>query len=117
MGTPKGPVSPEADKHAKPCGPMVEFYFAASGQYRKGERIPVSVNGHRYTAVVGQKNTLPSEVVEVLQEAKSRTLVPKVDEYDPSKRGVPRKEEDFFNVKKDYVYQSDFDIEILNIHD
>jgi hypothetical protein len=113
----KGPLCAPEKKHEKPSGPIVEFYFAASGQYRKGERIPVSVNGHRYVAVVGQKNSLPSEVVEVLQEAKSRTLVPDVSEYDPAKRGMPRKEEDFFNPKKEYTYQSDFDLEILNIRD
>lgn len=117
MGQPKGPVCDPSKKHQRPEGPEVDFYLGANAQYKKGERVPVVINGHRYNVVVGAKNTMPSEVVEVLQEAKSRTQVPDLASYDPSRRGVPRKEEEFFNPKQDYVYQSDFDVEILNIRD
>lgn len=117
MGTPKGPVCEPSKKHGRPEGPEVEFYLGANSQYKKGERIPVKVNGHRYLVTVGAKNSMPSEVVEVLQEAKSHTLVPDLDRYDPSRRGVPRKEEEFGNVQRKVSEQSDFDIEILNIRD
>lgn len=94
---------------------MTEFYLAANGQYKKGERIPIKVNGHKFVAVVGQRNKLPADALAVLEEAKSKTSVPKLSEYDPTLRGVPRKQEDFFNPEQEYVYQSDFDIEILNV--
>lgn len=105
------------DKHIPPGGPEVEFYLSANGQYRKGEEIPLNINGHKHHVVVGQRNKLPQEALEVLQNAKSKTEVPDLNAVDPSRRGVPRKQEDFYNPKKDYVYQSDFDIEILNVRD
>lgn len=106
-----------SDKHIAPGGPEVEFYLGANGQYQKGEGIPINVNGHKHWAVVGQRNKLPQEALEVLQNAKSKTEVPDLSQYDPSKRGMPRKQEDFYMPKTDYVYQSDFDIEILSVKD
>lgn len=106
-----------SDKHTKPGGPEVDFYLAANGQYRKGEAVPISVNGFEYIAKVGQRNTLPQEVLEVLQNAKSRTEVPDLASVDPDKRGMPRRQEDFYNPKKDYQYQCDFDIEVLGTRD
>lgn len=105
------------DKHGAPGGPEVEFYLGANPQYKKGEAIPINVNGHKHWVVVGQRNTLPQDALEVLQNAKSQTEVPKLDEYDPARRGVPRKQEDFYNPKTEFVYQSDYDIEILKVHD
>lgn len=104
-------------KHAKAGGPLVEFYLAANGQYKKGEPIPIQVNGKQEWAVVGQRNKLPADALAVLENAKSKTSVPDLKEYDPAQRGMPRKQEDFYNPKQDYVYQSDFDIEIIKIHD
>ncbi len=102
------------DKHGKPSGPDVEFYFGANHQYKKGERIPVNINGHVYHAVVGAKNKLPKDVVSLLQNCKSSTAVPDLERYDPSRRGMPRKQEDFFNPETRIEYQSDFDIEVLD---
>ena len=96
---------------------MVEFYLAANAQYKKGEPIPVRVNGHDEWVVVGQRNKLPADALAVLENAKSKTRVPDLNEYDPARQGVPRKQEDFYNPKEEYVYQSDFDIEVLKIHD
>ncbi|MGL5935278.1 MAG: hypothetical protein ACRCZI_06605 [Cetobacterium sp.] len=101
------------DKHSKPCGPLESFYFGASAQYKKGERITVTVNGFSYEAVVGAKNTFPKEVVDVLRNCQSRTTVPDVDRYDPTRRGMPRKQEDFFNPATTVSYQCDFDIETI----
>ena len=106
-----------SDKHQKAGGPVVDFYLAANSQYKKGEAIPIKVNGHKEWVVVGQRNKLPQGALEVLQNAKSKTKVPNLKEYDPSQRGMPRKQEDFYNPKEDYVYQSDFDIEIIKVHD
>jgi len=103
----------DTDKHCKPSGPMVDFFFSASGQYKKGERIPVKVNGFEYYAIVGQRNKLPKDVVAVLQNAKSSTIVPDLSRVNPDRGGLPRKQEDFFNPSTTVDYQSDFDIEIL----
>jgi len=105
------------DKHVAPGGPMTEFFLSANSQYKKGEAIPITVNGHKHYAVVGQVNKLPAEALEVLENAKSKTMVPDLDEYDPSRRGTPRKQEDFYNPKTKYVYQSEYDIEILRVLD
>lgn len=105
------------DKHIPPGGPEVEFFLSANGQYKKGEGIPITVNGHRHWAVVGQKNVLPQEALEVLQNAKSKTEVPDLERYDPTRRGVPRKQEDFYNPKTEFVYHSEYDIEVLNVRD
>lgn len=105
------------DKHVAPGGPEVEFYLGANGQYTKGEEIPINVNGHKHYVVVGQRNKLPQQALEVLQNAKSQTQVPDLKQYDPTKQGMPRKQEDFYRPKTEYVYQSDFDIEILNVKD
>lgn len=106
-----------SDKHIAPAGPVVEFYLAANSQYKKGEVVPITVNGYKHWAVVGQRNKLMQDAFEVLQNAKSQTEVPKLSVYDPSQRGVPRKQEDFYNPKTEYVYQSDFDIEVLKEHE
>ena len=63
---------------------------------------------------MGQRNKLPEEVVSVLKNAQSSTSVPELDRYNPDKGGMPRKQEDFFRPQKETVYQSDFDIEVLN---
>ena len=102
------------DKHVKPSGKDVTFFFGANSQYKKGERIPVSINGYTYTAIVGAKNTLPEEVVAVLKNCKSSTNVPDVERYDPNKRGMPRNQNDFFNPETRVEYQEDFHIEVLN---
>lgn len=101
------------DKHGPPAGGEVEFYLGSNAQYKKGEAITINVNGYKHHAVVGQRNKLPKDALAVLQNAKSQTSVPDVDAYDPSRRGVPRKQEDFYAPARKYVYQSDFDIEIL----
>lgn len=101
------------DKHSRPSGPDTEFFLSANPQYRKGERIPIRINGHEYEATVGARNTLPKEVVEVLQNAKSSTNVPDLDRTNPDRGGMPRKQDDFFNPSTKVDYQSDFDIEIL----
>ncbi len=103
--------------HPKPSGPLVEFYLGANSQYQKGELIPVTVNGHRYEAKVGARNTLPKEVVAVLQDAKSRTAVVDRKAYDPHEGGTPRAEAEFFQPRMTDVYQSDYDIEILKVQD
>lgn len=101
-------------KHGKPCGEIVEFYLSANSQYKKGERIPISINGHTYTAVVGQRNKLPEEAVAVLKNCQSSTNVPDLGRYNPDKGGMPRRQEEFFAPQTETVYQSDFDIEVLN---
>lgn len=107
------PKDTRQDTHPRPSGEEVEFYLGASAQYRKGESIPIKVNDYVYEARVGQRNKLPKEVLQVLQNARSQTSVPDLERYDPTRRGVPRKQDDFFNPEKEIVYQSDFDIEIL----
>jgi hypothetical protein len=100
-------------KHGKPSGDEVEFFLSANNQYKKGEQIPIIVNGHEFVAVVGQRNKLPDDVVSVLRNAKSSTAVPELGRYNPDKGGMPRRQEDFFRPKTEVVYQSDFDIEEL----
>lgn len=102
------------DKHCKPSGDEVEFFLSANNQYKKGERIPIDVNGYKYVAVVGNRNRLPEEVVSVLKNARSSTTVPELERYNPDKGGMPRKQEEFFRPHTEVVYQSDFDIEVLN---
>lgn len=100
-------------KHPKPSGEEVEFYLGASSQYKKGETIPVKVNDYLFEVKVGGRNKVPKEVLAVLQNAKSQTKVPDLERYDPNMRGVPRRQEDFYNPETKTEYQSDFDIEIL----
>lgn len=104
------------DKHVKPGGPEVEFFLAVPSQYKKGEGMRIHVNGHDNFVVFGQRNKLPQEALEVLQNAKSQTEVPALDQYDPARRGMPRTQEDFYNPQTTVVYQNDFDIEILDRH-
>lgn len=106
-------IADPSDKHVKPSGGMVECYVAANDQYKKGETIPVTVNGYRYEVTIGSRNTIPQEVLSVLQNAKSKTAVPDLEAYDPSRGGVPRKQEDFFRGKQKFVEQSEWDIEVL----
>lgn len=100
-------------KHERPSGDEVEFFLSANNQYKKGEEIPITVNGHTFVATVGQRNRLPDDVVSVLRNAKSATTVPELGRYNPDKGGMPRKQEDFFRPKTEVTYQSDFDIEEL----
>ncbi len=100
-------------KHSRPYGPKTEFFLSANSQYKKGERIPIEVNGYKFEAEVGKRNALPAEVVEVLQNAKSRSYVPDVDKYNPDRGGKPRAQDGFFNPETRVEYHSDFDIEIL----
>jgi len=106
-------MSDRKDKHVKPSGALVDFFFSASHQYKKGERIPVKVNGYEYYATVGARNSLPKEVVQVLQNARSRTLIPDLASTNPDRGGVPRNQEAFFAPKTTDEYQGDFDIEII----
>jgi hypothetical protein len=101
-------------KHERPSGKDVEFFLSANSQYKKGEKIPLSINGYEYYATVGQRNCLPEELVSLLKNSKSGTTVPELDRYNPDKGGMPRRQEDFFRPKTEVVYQSDFDIEELN---
>ena len=103
-----------SDKHPKPSGKIVEFFLSANHQYKKGERIPVNINGHKYEAIVGHRNKLPEEVVALLKNCQSSTAVPELERYNPDKGGMPRDQKDFFAPKTETVYQSDFDIEVLN---
>ena len=100
--------------YPKPGGPEVEFVLMANDQYKKGEHIPLNVNGYEHHVVVGGRNKLPQDVLQVLLDAKSKTQVTDTDRYDPSRGGVPRKQEDFYNPVKKDVYQCEYDIEILN---
>ena len=102
------------DKHCAPGGPEVEFYLGANAQYQKGEAIGIKINGFKHYAIVGQRNKLPAQVLQVLRDAKSHTEVPNLEQYDPARRGVPRKQEDFYNPQTTHVYQGDFDIEVLD---
>jgi hypothetical protein len=104
-------------KYPAPGGPDVEFVLMANSQYKKGECIPIDINGYKHYAVVGQKNTLPQQVLQALQDAKSRTEVVDTEQYDPTRGGMPRKQEDFYAPKKTHVYQSEYDIEIIKVHD
>jgi hypothetical protein len=104
------------DKHVAPGGPEVEFFLATPPQYQKGEGLRIHINGHDHWVQFGAKNKLPQEALEALQNAKSQTEVPSLDQYDPARRGVPRTQEDFYNPKTTVVYQTDFDIEILDRH-
>lgn len=103
--------------HPRPNGPDVDFYLGANPQYAKGESIPINVNGHTYEAKVGQRNILPKEVVAVLQDAKSRTVVVDRKAYDPAEGGLPRDQSQFFAPKTTHVYQSEFDIEVIKVLD
>jgi hypothetical protein len=100
-------------RNEKPCGEIVKFYLPPNAQYRKGERIPVQINGYLYQPIVGETNEFPEEIVQVLEEAKSRTSVPDLDRYDPERYGVPRSQDEFFNPRMKAVYQQDFDIKRL----
>lgn len=104
-------------KYPEPAGPMTEFFMSANSQYKKGEGIPIEVNGYKHWVVVGQRNKLPADVLQVLQDAKSKTEVVDTARYDPNKGGVPRKQEDFYNPKTQFVYQSEYDIEVIKVHD
>lgn len=101
------------DKHCKPSGEDVTFFFSANAQYKKGESIPVKINGYEYNIKVGAKNTAPKEVLDVLKNCKSQTVVPDLSRTNPDRGGVPRRQEDFYNPVTTVEYQSDFDIEIL----
>lgn len=103
--------------HPKPNGAMVDFYLGANPQYQKGEKIPLSINGHTYVATVGQRNTLPRELVALLQDSKSRTAVVDRKQYDPAEGGRPRAQEAFFNPQTTDVYQSEFDVEVIKVHE
>jgi hypothetical protein len=103
------PPSPSA----KPGGDIIKFYLPPNEQYKKGERIPININGYQYVAVVGAKQELPADVVEVLENAKSRTAVPNLEKYDPERYGTPRSQDQFFNPEMKLVYQQDFDIQRL----
>lgn len=84
------PVLEKDRKHGKPHGPMVDFHLAGHirGQQITGKRqvIPINVNGYKYEAVLGERNRLPKEVVEVLQNAKSSTRVVDVEAAERSLR-------------------------------
>jgi hypothetical protein len=100
-------------RNDKPGGEIIKFYLPPNAQYKKGERIPININGYSYSAIVGEKQELPEDVLLVLENAKSRTVVPNMEKYDPDRYGVPRPQEQFFNPESKVVYQSDFDIERL----
>ena len=102
------------DKHAAPGGPEVEFFLATPPQYKKGEGLRIHINGHDHFVQFGSVNKLPEQALQVLLDAKSQTEVPALDQYDPSRRGMPRKQEDFYNPQTTVVYQNDFDIEVLD---
>lgn len=106
-----------SEQHPKPNGPDVDFYLGANSQYTKGEVIPININGHTFEARVGQRNVLPKEVMQVLQDAKSRTMVVDRKQYDPAEGGKPREQADFFAPKTTHVYQSEFDIEVIKVHE
>lgn len=103
-----------SDKHVRPSGDEEEFFLSANNQYKKGERIPITVNGFHFEATVGQRNRLPKDVVDVLRNARSSTKVPELDRYNPDKGGMPRSQAEFFRPTTEVVYQADFDIEKLN---
>jgi len=100
--------------YPKPSGPEVEWFLGANDQYKKGERIPWSINGYNGYVTVGARNKTPKEVMQLFQSCASRTKVVDVARYDPTRLGVPRKQEDFFNPEYKEVEQKDFDIELLS---
>ena len=102
--------------HPAPGGPDVEFFLSANSQYKKGEMVPMSINGHKHYVVIGQRNTLPKEALQVLLDAKSSTRVVDTEKYDPHRGGMPRKQEDFYNPQTKVVYQQEYDVEIIKEH-
>ena len=107
------PVMEKDRKHGKPNGPMVEFYLGRTirGQQvgDKPQVVPINVNGYKYEAVMGQRNRLPKEVVEVLQNAKSQTRVVDVEEAER----MPRKQGRFQDAPTRLEYASDYELDII----
>ena len=103
----------QPNRNDKPGGEIVKFYLPPNEQYKKGERIPIQINGYNYMAIVGAKQELPSDVLEVLENARSRTIVPNLEKYDPEKYGAPRSQDQFFAPEGKMVSQQDFDIQRL----
>jgi hypothetical protein len=99
--------------NSKPGGEIIKFYLPPNEQWKKGERIPIQINGYDYVAVVGAKQELPSDVLEVLENSKSTTAVPNLEKYDPERYGTPRSQDAFFNPELKMVYQSNFDVQRL----
>ena len=104
--------SPKKD-YPKPSGEMVTFYLGVPPQYKKGERLKLSINGYDYMVTFGQRNTAPSEIVALLKNCASRTSVPDLEKTDPSKRGVPRDSSQFFNPEMKVMEHFDYDVEVL----
>ena len=103
--------------YPKPNGPEVEFYLGKTlrGQSlgEKTQVIPINVNGHEYEAVMGQRNRLPKEVVDVLLNAKSQTRV--VDVRAAEER--PRGQGAFGAPPTRNEYVQDYEIDIIKVSD
>ncbi|NGZ94928.1 MAG: hypothetical protein CV089_02135 [Nitrospira sp. WS110] len=99
----------------KPNRPLVTFYLAANQQYKKGERINVSIGGHNYHLTVGTKNTAPLEVYEEVRNSKSMCRVPNNEQTSPFEGGVPRDPHKTDIPLKDH-YIGDFDVEVIEMH-
>lgn len=97
----------------KAGGDLVEIYIPENGMYKEGHSIPYSINGYRGAVIVGKRCKVTQDVVTMLKQCKSNTAVPNLDAVDPDKRGVPRKQEDFYNVATKSHHQQDFKVEIL----
>lgn len=100
-------------KHPKPSGPMVEFYLGRTlrGQQigNKAQVVPINVNGYKFEAVMGQRNRLPREVVQVLQNAKSQTQVVDVEAAERS----PRMQGRFQDAPTRIEGMCDYEIDII----
>ena len=100
-------------KHGKPGGPMVEFYLGRTirGQQigDKPQAIPINVNGHKFEAILGQRNRLPKDVVAVLQNSQSQTRVVDVDQAERS----PRMQGRFQDAPTRLEYAHDYEIDII----
>ena len=82
--------------HPKPHGPQVEFYLGRNvrGATIVGTGTPilrVGINGYKYELKMGEKNTAPREVYDLLLSSQSRTVVPDLEraERAPRQDGQP----------------------------
>lgn len=103
--------------YPRPNGPEVEFYLGKTlrGQTLgdKPQVIPINVNGHEFQAVMGQRNRLPKEVVDVLLNAKSQTTVTDVRAAEDR----PRHQSAFGAPPTRNEYVQDYEIDIIKVSD
>ena len=74
----------QAPSHPKPHGKPVEFYLGRNVRDAtiEGTGTPVlrvGINGYKYELRMGEKNTAPKEVYDLLLSSQSRTVVPDLE--------------------------------------